>query len=75
MQYVRDYYGVPVKRGQHVRQTDGIWKGRTLIVTRCTHYVHARIRASGITRCFHPLNLEYQTDAGWYRPAKPVTDG
>ncbi len=77
MAYVRKHYNVPVKRGMFVRQTDGIWKHRALIVTRCTHYVHARLSIPGPKESpramqFHPLNLEYKTADGWASPPQPL---
>ena len=68
MQYVRDYYGAPVKRGQLVMQTDGVWTAKLLRVRSCSHYVHAApVDLMRPTCRFHPYNLAYQTDDGWVR--------
>lgn len=70
MQYVREYYGVPVKRGQLVRQIDGIMKDEILVVRSASHHVHASRKDGRNQRVyrFHPLNLEYKTNDGWFRP-------
>ena len=70
MQWVRDNYGVPVKRHGLVRQTDGVLKGVTLVVRSCSRHVHASRPEGGYVYRFHPMNLEYKTDDGWVR-AKP----
>lgn len=79
MQYVRDTYGVPVRRGQRVRARIGQLAGEIMIVTRCTHYVHAHPQHGkyqwgycgllpAYVQRFHPLDLEYETKDGWYEP-------
>lgn len=69
MKYVRDTYGVPVKKGQTVRRIDN---GTMFIVTSCTHYVHARCygahTGSAPILPHHPSDLEYLTDEGWWSP-------
>ena len=66
VQYIRDTYGVPVKRGQMVRTA----QGEHLAVTRCTHYVHARPFGGGFVRRFHPRDLDYWVDGVWVSGAR-----
>lgn len=54
MQYVRDYYIVPVKRGGRVV----VFGGREGVITRATHYVYVRVEG-GRARPYHPLDLIY----------------
>lgn len=56
LEYVKDNYGVPVKRGMRVRAEDG----RAGIVT-CGDGAYVRVRLDGDKRSgrYHPLSLDY----------------
>jgi hypothetical protein len=61
MQYIKDKYGIPVKRGMTVRnKRNGI--GR---ITSCTHYVFVRHEDSRRV-CYHPGDLDYRIDDTWF---------
>jgi hypothetical protein len=61
MQYVRDTYGVPAKRGARVQvyTKDGqVLRGT---ITRATHYVYVRIDGERYGWPYHPTELLYIT--------------
>jgi len=71
VQYIRDTYGVPVKRGGLVRPVSGRLKGQPLIIKSCSHHVHAHDSRTRHTYRFHPRDLEYWTEAdGWVSGAR-----
>ena len=62
MQYVRDAYGVPAKRGGRVmvKLDCGSFEGMEGTITKASHYVHVRLdRYPAQVRRFHPTTLEY----------------
>lgn len=72
MQYVRDTYGVPVKRGMRV-ETQANGAGN---VTKCSNYVHVRAAEDGRVRRYHPTDLVYFAHDGsqlWPEPPEEDT--
>lgn len=68
MQWVRDSYGVPAKRGGRVRVTFGLGPefmkntdlyNMTGTITKATQYVFVRLDGEKWSHRFHPLDLEY----------------
>jgi hypothetical protein len=61
MQYVRDYYGVPAKRGGRVRYM-GEGEPRFGTITSADYRLRIRLDGEKRTRIFHPTwELEYLT--------------
>lgn len=56
--YVRQYYGVPAKRGARVQ-----CEGASGTVTSATHYVFVRLDGQRHPRPYHPLDLVWTTPA------------
>lgn len=56
MEWVRQSYGVPAKRGGRVRVK---FDGKTGTITNATQYVHVRLDGEKRPDRFHPLDLEY----------------
>lgn len=54
MDYVREAYGVPAKRGGRVTVD-----GRAGTITRATHYVWVRFDDAKHSRPFHPSDICY----------------
>jgi hypothetical protein len=85
MQYVRDRYGVPVKRGMRVQTPlEGLRKFG--VVTSCTNHVRVRVVHIDIAGgdydlvetilTYHPTDLVYLDDDGnqlWPEPAQEVS--
>lgn len=68
MAYVREHYAVPVGLHVLVKPLSGRFKGDEMLVTSCTHLVHARHHFKPQIHRFHPLDLEYRTGDGWFNP-------
>lgn len=65
MQYVRDLYGVPAKRGGRVMRLHGRSRRDYGTITMATNYVHVRMDGSRISVPFHPTDLAYYNDDGF----------
>lgn len=70
MQYIRDFYGVPAKRGGVVRPKNDK-KHTGVIIGSKGPYLRVKYRMSGNvgewewTGTYHPDDLEYQVDGKW----------
>lgn len=55
LRYIREYYGVPAKRGEPVK-----YRGKIGVVTGCSD-PHVRVRLAGekIALPYHPTDLEW----------------
>lgn len=62
MEYVREYYGVPAKRGGRVQvKMDYEYEdnGKTGTITRATQYVFVRLDGEKRSIPFYPKELKY----------------
>jgi hypothetical protein len=60
MDYIRNYYHVPAKRGMMVRRKD---KPEMTGKILSAHGSHLCVRMNGCKYYFHPLDLEYLQEA------------
>ena len=53
--YIRDYYGLDIKKGMHVLDA----KGRRGVVVGATHHVKVRLEGEKHANFYHPNDLTY----------------
>lgn len=64
MSYIREYYGVPAKRGGRVEIASSKFGGalKRGTITSADHYVYVRIDGMKHSRPYHPTDLTYLAD-------------